>query len=226
MKQIKGLIFDLDGVITETASLHYKAWAKILKDKGIEYTEEENASIKGLPRPDTLKAILKMKKIENKFSQLEFEQILEDKNTYYVQSLKSKLTKSDILPGIKKLLDDAKKNNLKMAIVSSSRNAPMILESLDLINYFDYIADPVEVKNGKPAPDIFLLGVKGLNLKPSEVIGFEDAIEGAKGLFDANVYTVVITHNVEANWSEYASQIYKNTSQLDLETIMKAALKS
>ncbi|PAK21254.1 beta-phosphoglucomutase [Mycoplasmopsis agassizii] len=225
MRKIKGLIFDLDGVITETSSLHYRAWSWTLARYGIMYTEEDNARLKGLSRADTLTAILKLKALSNEFSEEEFKRILKEKNEYYVNLLKSELKKKDILPGMEDLIKKAKRMGLRMAITSSSKNAVRILDSLGLLFYFDFTVDPMLVKKGKPAPDIFLNGVKGLGLQKPQVIGFEDALEGVKGLKAAGLFTVGITHGVEADWENYCNVIVQDTTELNLEEIIKLAEK-
>jgi beta-phosphoglucomutase len=133
--------------------------------------------------------------MKNKFSKKEILKMANNKNKEYQKLIKNKLNKNHILPGIKKILNEAKKNNLKMAIASSSFNAILILKKINLIDYFDYIVDPSSIKKGKPEPDIFLKACKGINIKPSEALGFEDSISGIIGLKKAKIKTIAITHN-------------------------------
>jgi beta-phosphoglucomutase len=190
---IKGLVFDLDGVITETTQLHYLAWKMEVKKIGIEFNERENSTLKGLSRIDTLKAILKMKGLGNKYSESEMNAMASTKNDFYKELLKKEVSEKNILPNIKNFLNSAKKAGLKMSIASSSFNAPKILDKVKLRNYFDFIVNPGDLKNGKPNPEIYLRACKGMGLKPSEVIGFEDAIAGIHGLNRANIKSVAIT---------------------------------
>lgn len=215
---LKGLVFDLDGVITETAGLHYECWAKVLNKKGINYSWEENKALKGLSRRKTIEEILKLKKVH--WTNEEIESAMKTKNDDYVSSLVT-LSQKDILPGIKELLDDAKKVGLKLAIASSSFNAPVILKAIGLFDYFNFIVNPADVKNGKPAPDIFLAAAKGIECSVEETIGFEDAIEGAKGIYDAGMYCVSINYGVEADWKKCSNQIYTTTKELKLSKIIE-----
>ncbi len=215
--KIKGLIFDLDGVITDTAKLHFEAWKKTLAKYKITYTEKENELLKGLSREKTLLEILKLKKV--KLDKKEIEKVCEDKNNLYISFLNTKLKKSDILPGIEKLLKEAKKLKLKMAIASSSKNAKLILKKLDVLKYFDYIVDVDKIENGKPAPDIYLAAASGLNLQPRECVGFEDAISGIIGLLAANINTVSITNNTKEMYKN-GTYICDTTKDIDLNKII------
>ncbi|MGZ9432503.1 beta-phosphoglucomutase [Mycoplasma sp. 480] len=215
---IKGLIFDLDGVITETASLHYKAWKNEVAKIGLNYTEEQNSSLKGLNRIDTLNAILKLFNVS--LSEQEIVTIANNKNEYYKKLLETDIDQKDILVNIKEFLNAAKEKGLKLAIASSSYNAPLILRKIGLFDYFDFIVDPATVSKGKPDPEIFIKAAQGINLKPEETIGFEDAIAGVQGLKDANIHTVAITHNEKENWS-IADKIVSSTAELNLEELLK-----
>lgn len=215
----KGLVFDLDGVITETATLHYKAWADEVKKIGINFTEEENATLKGLPRLETLLGILKIHNREGEFTQEELTKMATDKNDKYKEMLKTGLTKADILPGIEKLLNDAKEMGLKMSVASSSYNAPVILEKIGLSHYFDFIVNPGDLTKGKPDPEIFVKGCEGIGISTSEAIGFEDAMPGVEGLVAAGIKTVAITHGDEGNW-QIADIVLKSTSEIDLKEII------
>lgn len=217
--KIKGLIFDLDGVITETAQFHFEAWRDELAKFNIHYTEEENLALKGLSRMDTLIAILKSKNI-NVFEPKKMLEITNNKNLEYVNLLNKKVTPALILPGVNQILAVAKKLNLKMAIASSSFNAPVILEKIGLANLFEFRVDPKNIKNGKPHPDIFLAAVAGLNLKPQECIGFEDAVAGVEGLKKAGIFTVAVTHNSPLDFS-IADYLCCELNELNLENLIK-----
>lgn len=218
---LKGLVFDLDGVITETASLHYKAWAaEVKKELNINFTEEENVKLKGLPRIDTLLGILKMHNMEGKVAHDKIVAMADHKNEVYKKMLETDITSNDVLPGIKKLLDDAKNIGIKLAVASSSYNAPLILKKLNLFEYFDFIVYPGDIAKGKPAPDIFLAACEGINIKPEEALGFEDAVPGVAGLRDANIKTVAITHGDEADWSK-ADVVLRSTSEINLDKLIK-----
>ncbi|TCG11653.1 beta-phosphoglucomutase [Mycoplasma todarodis] len=216
---IKGFVFDLDGVIAETAKLHYKAWKNEVKKIGIDFTEEENATLKGLPRVETLRGILKIHNMTSKVSEETIQEMALVKNEEYLKLLKTDLSKDDILPGIENLLKDAKANNVKLVIASSSLNAPRILKQLGLLDYFEDIVNPTEIINGKPAPDIYLKACELINIKPHEAIGFEDAMPGVVGLKAANIKTVAITWGDEGEW-EKADLILNSTAELNFEKVI------
>ncbi len=185
----KGVLFDLDGVICDTAKLHYQAWRMIAKEFDSDITEKFNDNLKGVDRPTSLKRLLK--EIDVEVTDKMFEDLQRQKNNYYVKLLE-RLSSSDVLPGINKLFKDLKANNIKIAIASASRNAPNILEKIGLLDQVDTIANPDHVKASKPAPDIFLLAAKQLDLQVHECIGIEDAQAGIDSLNDANIRSIAI----------------------------------
>lgn len=203
---LKGILFDLDGVITDTAKLHYLAWKEIVSELGIDYTAEENEGLRGLPRKDTLLAILKLKNIPSPSSEV-IDDLCHRKNELYKVYLSEKLQSDSILPGISEFIDEAIKNNVKLAIASSSYNAPVILKKLGIYDKFNFIVNPADVKNGKPAPDIFLAAAKGLNLQPSECIGIEDSVGGLDSIVSANIFAVAITNNSNEDFSKANIQL-------------------
>lgn len=216
---IKGFIFDLDGVITDTAELHFIAWQKIVKQLGIDYTKEDNEKLKGLPRIDTLKAIINLKKPDLKLSDEEMLKICEQKNELYKQLLETEITKDSLLDNIFSFISKAKQANLKLAIASSSYNAPTILKKLEIIDFFDFIVNPANVKQGKPAGDIFIQAAKGLGLDVSECIGFEDAPAGVLAIKNANMKAVAITTEDNEVFSK-ADLVVSSTSELDFDNII------
>ena len=219
---IKAFVFDMDGVITETASLHYKAWRDEVKLLGVNFTEQENLSLKGLPRYDTLRAILKMHGKLDEVTEADIIRMGDHKNEEYKKMLNTGLSKENILPGIEKFINDAREKGITIVIASSSLNAPLILEKTNLINLMDIIVDPTSVANGKPAPDIYLKGCELAGVQPHEAIGFEDAISGVRGLKKAGIKTVAITWGDKEDW-EIADLIVESTKELTLEKVLKIA---
>lgn len=217
---IKGFIFDLDGVITDTAKLHYIAWKKIVAQLGINFLEEENEKLKGLSRLDTLKAILRLKKPKNDLSQAQLIKICEQKNDLYKKLLTTEIYQNSILKGIDQLIIKAKANKIKLAVASSSHNAPLISEKLGLLDSFDYIVNPSEINQGKPAADIYLKAAEGLDISTDQAIGFEDAISGLKAIKAAKMKAVVIIHGSNEDFSK-ADLIYQSTSELNFDFIMR-----
>ena len=162
---IEAFIFDLDGVITDSAKYHYLAWKELGQKLGIQIDEEFNESLKGISRVESLERILIYGNKQNKFTVEEKENMANDKNQYYVELIKN-ISSKDILPGINELLEDIKCNNIKIGLASASKNATMVLEKLGLKEYFDFIADASKCKNSKPNPEIFLMAAKGLGVNP------------------------------------------------------------
>jgi beta-phosphoglucomutase len=185
----KGFVFDLDGVITDTAKYHYIAWKELAAEIGIEIDLKFNEQLKGISRMDSLERILTLGNKNNNYSQEEKDALANKKNTHYVQLLQS-LTPDDLLPGVKTFLDNAKQHGVPCAIASASKNAPFILDKLGVMEDFDIIVDPATLSKGKPDPEIFIQAAKGLGIQPSEAIGFEDAQAGIDGIKAAGMYAV------------------------------------
>lgn len=189
--KFKGVIFDLDGVITDTAEYHYVAWKDLANKIGIEIDEEFNETLKGISRGESLEKILLKGNKQNDFTQEEKDELAKSKNDYYL-TLLEKLTPNDVMENILETLTYLKEKNLKVALASASKNAPLILEKLELSSFFDVIVDPTSVKAGKPAPDIFLEGARLVGLDSSECIGVEDSESGVTSINDSNMLSIGI----------------------------------
>ena len=177
MGNIKGLLFDLDGVLVSTEHNHFEAWKKTADKLGIPFTETDNEQLKGVSRVHSLEKILAMGGIH--LSEVDFNELLVFKNDCYLESVRF-LNPSDLLPGVADLLIKAKKYGISIGLGSSSKNAPMILERLQITSYFDVVVDGNSVSSPKPAPDVFLFGAKQLGLNPNECLVFEDALSGVE----------------------------------------------
>lgn len=173
----KGVLFDLDGVITDTAEYHYLAWKKLADELGISIDRAFNEKLKGVSREDSLRLILTHGNRENDFSQTEFDQLAKRKNDNYVEMIQA-VSPKDVYPGILDLLQALKTAGIKISLASASKNGPFLLKQMELTEYFDGIADPATIKAGKPAPDIFILAAEVVNLQPEDCIGIEDAQAG------------------------------------------------
>lgn len=187
IKKIKGLLFDLDGVLVTTEQNHFEAWKSIADELFIPFDEQSNEQLKGVSRVDSLKKILAMGSIE--LADSEFNRLLTQKNERYLLSI-SDLNDDNILPGVKPLLESAKKNNIKIGVGSSSKNARFILEKLNLIHFFDVIIDGNDVQFPKPHPEVFLKGASQLGLVPQEIMVFEDAHSGFQAAKKGGFLTV------------------------------------
>lgn len=172
---IKGFIFDLDGVITDTAELHFQAWKKLSNDMGWQFDREVNEQLRGVSRMDSINII---KDYNNaKVAEEKLAELANLKNDIYVASL-DQMTPNDYLPGAQELLNLLRVEGFKVALGSASKNSTKVLKQLDANKYFDVIGDGNSVSKSKPAPDIFLFGAKQLGLEPEECIVYEDAEAG------------------------------------------------
>ena len=171
----RALLFDLDGVIVSTEKNHFHAWKKTASQLGISFSEKDNEALKGVNRVDSLKHILALGK--RIVPDEEFEALLHFKNEEYLSSIEDLCIK-DLLPGVFDLLNLAKNKGFNIGLGSSSKNAPMILERLEIAAYFDVVIDGNGVSRPKPDPEVFLNGAKRLGLSPSECLVFEDAQSG------------------------------------------------
>ena len=170
-----GFIFDLDGVIVDTAKYHFKAWQSLAKNLQYNFTEQDNEQFKGVSRVRSLELLLEM--AQYKATQKEKEQWLIDKNTHYL-ALISHMNNSEILPGITEILKTLKAQQIPVALGSASKNAQPILEKVGLLSYFDVLVDGNEVTMAKPNPEVFLTAAKGLGVAPEDCVVFEDAQAG------------------------------------------------
>lgn len=189
MTHIKGCIFDLDGVIVDTAKYHYLAWKRLASELGFNFTEKQNEKLKGVSRMRSLDILLE---VGNKnFDDDTKLKLADKKNKWYVEYI-SKMDTSEILPGVKDFLMLLKKNNIKISLGSASKNSMLILENLKLKDCFDSIIDGNKVSKAKPDPEVFLLGAKELNLSPEECVVFEDAEAGVQAAKAANMKVIGI----------------------------------
>ncbi|EFM81738.1 beta-phosphoglucomutase [Enterococcus faecalis TX4248] len=184
-----GFIFDLDGVITDTAKFHYQAWKALADSLGISIDETFNETLKGISRMDSLDRILAHGHRENAFTPAEKEALAQQKNDHYVQLLEH-LTTEDVLPGVVPLLQQAQARHIPCAVASASKNAPLILEKLGVRAYFATIVNPDSLSKGNPDPEIFLAAADSIGVLPQNAIGFEDAQSGIDGLKAAGIYAV------------------------------------
>lgn len=187
--KLKAVIFDLDGVITDSARYHYLAWKELADELGIPFDEAYNEKLKGVSRMESLELILKNGNACERYTDEEKEAMAEKKNDNYKELIKQ-ITPNDILPGIMEFLTELKENGIRIALASVSKNAPFIIGQLELETYFDYIADAAAVPNAKPFPDIFLAGMNEFGLSPKECIGVEDARTGIEAIHRAGMKAV------------------------------------
>ncbi len=181
MAMFKGVLFDLDGVLTDTAEYHYQAWQRLGNEIGITIDRAFNEELKGVSREDSLRLLLAHGGKTNDFTVEQFAELAKRKNDYYVEMIQQ-VSPADVYPGILNLLKDLRKQGIKLSLASASKNGPFLLEKMDLLPYFDGIADPSAVAKGKPDPEIFQLAAKNVGLKAAECIGIEDAKAGIQAI--------------------------------------------
>jgi len=167
------IIFDLDGVITDTAEYHYRAWKCLADEEGLPFTREDNEHLRGVSRRESLMLILKGRV----YSEGKIQAMMERKNGYYLEFIKE-ISPHDLLPGARELLEEIRAAGLKNALGSASKNAGEVLDRLGIRSLFDAVSDGYSVERQKPAPDLFLHAAKQLGLPPSECVVVEDAAAG------------------------------------------------
>lgn len=187
MTEIAAFIFDLDGVITDTAVYHYRAWKRLADEEGIPFTREDNEALRGVSRRESLNRLLKGRDIP----EADAEAWMARKNAYY-RALIREITPADILPGALAFLKQARARGLALAIGSASRNTKDVLRSLGLLDAFDAIGDGYSVARTKPAPDLFVWVAGRLDLPPGACVVFEDAEAGVEAALTAGAYCVGI----------------------------------
>ncbi|MEO1436089.1 MAG: beta-phosphoglucomutase [Bacteroidota bacterium] len=187
MTKIKACIFDLDGVIVDTAKYHFAAWRRLANSLGFDFTEKENEKLKGVSRIQSLKLILTWGGITK--SDEEIQELASIKNEWYLEYVR-KMDEREILPGVIRLLDELKAQHIRIALGSASKNAPTILNQIGLAHYFEAIIDGNSVQKSKPDPEVFLLGAKALDCDPVHCVVFEDAAKGVQAAKAANMLAI------------------------------------
>lgn len=215
---IKGLVFDLDGVITDTAEYHYLAWKSLAEKIDIHIDREFNEQLKGISRIESLERILSYGNKLDYYSDDEKEKLAVQKNEEYKEYIKQ-ITPKDILPGISEFLKTARKNRMRMSIASASQNAPEILKRLEIEDQFDGIVDLASLIEGKPAPEIFSKAAEILGLLPSDCVGIEDAEAGIEGINKAGMFSVGVGSPSSMKHADYAVE---KTEKLLLSDVLKA----
>lgn len=184
---IKACIFDLDGVVVDTAKYHYLAWSKLANELGFEFTEAGNERLKGISRMDSLNILLEIGGLN--FDYEARLKLAEKKNNWYVEYIK-KMDESEILPGVKEFLELLRWKGIKIALGSVSKNARTILARVNIEGYFDAVIDGNMVSMAKPDPEVFLKGARSLGIAPGECVVFEDAAAGIEGALNAKMYSI------------------------------------
>jgi len=204
----KGFIFDLDGVIVDTAKYHFLAWRKLAKSIGVDFSEKENEQLKGVSRKRSLEKILEWG--DKTLPEDEFDRLMSLKNDDYLSHI-NKMDTSEILPDVTKTLDFLIERDQAMALGSASKNAKAILKKVNLLNKFEAIVDGNDVSKAKPNPEVFLIGAKLLNMPNEDCIVFEDSVAGIKAANIANMLSIGI--GSEENLHE-ADFVFKDFTEI------------
>lgn len=214
----KGFIFDLDGVIVDTAKYHYLAWKKLANDLGFEFTEEQNEQFKGVSRKRCLEILLDIGKVT--FTQDDFDRWMIEKNEDYLAFI-TNMDASEILPDVPKVLDLLKENKIPIALGSASKNAKPILEKVGLLSYFDVIVDGNHVTKAKPDPEVFLLAANQLKVQPENCIVFEDAVAGIQAANTAKMTSVGIGDKTVLNEAQFNFNDFTEISTNFIKELIK-----
>lgn len=215
---IKGFVFDLDGVITDTSVFHSQAWHQVADKVGVKWDDDLADALKGISRMDSLNLILARDHKENDFTATEKDALATEKNDNYLK-LVNQMTPANILPGIAAFLADLKAQGYLLSLASASKNSPLVLKKLGLGDYFPKSVDPASLKHGKPDPEIFRRGAEILNLDPTQCIGVEDAAAGVQSINGAGETSIGIG---DPKVLAAADINFTDTAQLTLANIQAA----
>lgn len=209
----KAFIFDLDGVIVDTAKYHFIAWQKLAQELGIDFTPEHNEQLKGVSRQQSLEIILKIGNATATDEQKT--KWLTQKNDEYLSYI-SQIDQSEILGGVLPILDYIKSKNQKIVLGSASKNARLILEKTGIMSYFDAIIDGNDVSKAKPDPEVFALGAQKVGIEPENCIVFEDSIAGIQAANIAGMTSIGIGEKDILNEADY---IFNDFNHIEVEFI-------
>lgn len=191
---IEAVIFDLDGVIVSTDEYHYLAWQRLADEEGVCFDRGINQRLRGVSRMASLEILLE--KSPRTYSDEQKHELADRKNSYYLQSL-SALTSNDVLPGAAEIIETLKGRRIKVAVASSSRNAPFILDRIGLAGGFDAVVDGNDIFASKPDPEVFLRTAERLGVEPSQCLVIEDAVAGVEAALAAGMAVLAVGHAAE-----------------------------
>ena len=211
----KVFLFDLDGVIVDTAKYHYLAWRNLANSLGFDFTEEQNEHLKGVSRVKSLEILLEIGNVN--LSEDKKKALLVEKNNEYLEYV-NKMTSDEILPGVIRVLDFLDKKGVKYALGSASKNASLILEKVDLLDRFSALVDGNDVSKAKPDPEVFLIGASKLKTDPENCIVIEDAIAGVQAANKAKMLSIGIGSREVLHEANY---VFKNMNEIKSEFLIK-----
>jgi beta-phosphoglucomutase len=211
-----GFIFDLDGVIVDTAHFHYRAWKQIASQLGFELTLEHNESLKGVSRVASLQKIAEWAQVS--LSQAESERLMHQKNEEYLGYV-SQMSSQDILPGVKDFFEQLPSLGIKTALGSASKNATTILQKVGMLDCFDAIVDGTAVTLAKPDPAVFLLAAERIQASPQDCVVFEDSMAGIEAAYRAGMYSVGVG---DASQLKGANRVIPGFLEVSAQEILEA----
>ena len=212
-RKIKGFIFDLDGVLTDTAEFHFRGWKRLADEEGLPFDREANEALRGVPRRESLLLILKNKQV----SEEELQEMMDRKNRYYLEFIRE-IKPTDLLPGALRFLKELHQAGLKAAIGSASKNAGEVIERLGIVELFDAVSDGHSVERQKPAPDLFLHAAAQLGLDPGECVVVEDAAAGVAAAKVGGFFAVGLGPQERVG---AADVVYPSLENVHLEQVLR-----
>ncbi|MNO87276.1 Beta-phosphoglucomutase [compost metagenome] len=217
---IQACLFDLDGVLVDTAKYHFLAWERLANELGFSFTEKDNERLKGVSRMASLEILLSVGNIQ--LDELTKMTLAEKKNSWYVDYI-SKMDDTEILPGALAFLQELKQHGIKIALGSASKNAMTILNNANLVPYFDAIIDGTKTTNAKPDPEVFILGAKEVHIAPEHCVVFEDAEAGIEAAIRGGMRTIGIGSADTLTLADYVVSSLAEMSVEKLQRIMSTA---
>ncbi len=212
-RELKAAIIDLDGVIADTAKLHYQAWKRLASEIGINLTYEFNERLKGVGRMESLDLILTL--TEKDYSNEGKIKLANRKNRYYLEFV-DRMAPSDLLPGVERCFKVLMDNNIKIVLASASKNSSDVVKRLKIKKYFDYVVDSKDILKSKPDPEIFIKAAEGVKAAARNCVGVEDSIAGVLAINACNMFSVGIGDKKNL----YPANIcIKNLTEFDIEKI-------
>ncbi len=218
MSSFAACIFDLDGVIVDTARYHFSAWRRLANELGFDFTEEENEQLKGVGRMQSLELILSWGGKE--LTSGEKMEWAVKKNEWYLDLIKE-MDEAEILPGTVHFLDELRANKIKVALGSASKNARTILGRIGLTNYFDAIVDGNLTTNPKPHPEVFLKGANAVQVAPESCVVFEDALKGVEAAIAGGMHVIGVGKPEILTEADHVISSLKEMSFAKLNNILK-----
>jgi beta-phosphoglucomutase len=214
--KIKACIFDLDGVVVDTAKYHYLAWNRLAKDLGFEFLPEHNERLKGVSRMRSLEILLEVGGLT--FSEAEKEQMAILKNEWYLEFI-HKMTPDEVLPGVLIFLSELRNAGIKIALGSASKNAPLILQQVKITQFFDAVIDGNKVSKAKPDPEVFLKAAEELGIDPSFCVVFEDAEAGVEAALNGNMRCIGVGSPEVLSSANLVIPGFENFSLVSLDAV-------